>query len=105
MKTKFLFTVLLMCLFTFSFSQSIKVSTKIPGLNTTISASSGKVFNLDQKVPKTKEQQIGKSTVTTNTAIYKSNNYPVYMTEKGKFFIVYPNKEGTGYNKKYIKTE
>ena len=27
------------------------------------------------------------------------------MTEKGKLFIVYPNKEGTGYNKKYIKQE
>ena len=106
MKAKFLFTVLFMYVITLSFSQ--KISTKIPIINTTVSVSAKdivKTFNLDVKVPKTQEQQIGKAEKTASKAIYKSIEYPVYMTEKGKLFIVYPNKEGTGYNKKYIKQE
>lgn len=106
MKAKFLFTVLFMYVITLSFGQ--KISTKIPGINTTVSVSAKdivKTFNLDVKVPKTQEQQIGKAEKTASKAIYKSIEYPVYMTEKGKLFIVYPNKEGTGYNKKYIKQE
>ena len=43
--------------------------------------------------------------LNNNKQVNKSIEYPVYMTEKGKLFIVYPNKEGTGYNKKYIKQE
>lgn len=105
MKTlKFLSVLLLLCVTTLSYSQ--KISTKIG--NTTIALNAKdvvKVFNLDEKKPKTKEQQIGKSTITNDKAIYKGVEYPVYITEKGKLFIVYPNKEGTGYNKKYIKQE
>ena len=88
MKSKFLLTVLFMCIITLSFGQ--KISTKLPGINTTVSITGkdiAKVFNLDVKVPKTQEQQIGKSEKTASTAIYKSKEYPVYMTEKGKLFI------------------
>jgi hypothetical protein len=69
----------------------------------TILISAQKTYNLDQKPVKTKEQQIGKALITSDKAIYKKLNYNVYKTEKGKLFIVYPNKENTGYNKKYIK--
>ena len=103
---KFLSVLLLLYVATLGYSQ--KISTKLPGINTTVSVSAKdivKTFNLDVKVPKTQEQQIGKADKTASTAIYKSIEYPVYITEKGKLFIVYPNKEGTGYNKKYIKTE
>jgi len=62
-----------------------------------------KVYNLDVKVPKTQAQQVGKAVKTTDVAIYKEKKYPVYISKKGKLFIVYPNKENTGYNKKYIK--
>lgn len=87
------------CLIT---AQEIKLSTKVAGANISTAIPIGKVFNLDVKTPKTKEQQIGKSTITSNTAIYKGITYPVYQTEKGKLFIVYPNKDKTGYSKKYI---
>ena len=95
---KKLFYLLLMCVsFTLS-AQSVKVST-----STNIPV--GKVFNLDVKTPKTKEQCLAKSETTTNTAQYKGENHSVYATSKGKLFIVLPNKEGTGYYRKYIKTE
>jgi len=60
------------------------------------------VYNLDIKVPKTEVQQIGKAAKTADIAIYKEKKYPVYLSKKGKLFIIYPNKESTGYNKKYI---
>jgi len=60
------------------------------------------VYNLDVKVPKTEMQQIGKATKTADIATYKEKKYPVYLSKKGKLFIVYPNKNNTGYNKKYI---
>ena len=95
---KKLFYLLLMCVsFTLS-AQSVKVST-----STNIPV--GKVFNLDVKTPKTKEQCLAKSETTTNTAQYKRENHSVYATNKGKLFIVLPNKEGTGYYRKYIKTK
>ena len=88
-----------------------KATIKLPGINTSVVVTTKdvidtiKTFDLDVKIPKTEQQQIGKAEKTANTAIYKSVNYPVYTTSKGKLFIVYPNKEGTGYNKKYIKED
>jgi len=103
MKSITLFAILLLGVTT---AQAQKVSTKVGGTNISISAKDiVKVFNLDIKTPKTKEQQIGKSELTQSTAIYKGITYPVYITAKGKLFIVYPNKENTGYSKKYIKDE
>ena len=72
----------------------ISATAKLPNLKTT--------YDLDKKQPKDKEQQIGTSVITTSNAIYKKESYPVYSTAKGKLFIVYPNKERTGYSKKYI---
>ena len=94
MKTKSLIlTLCLMLITAISYSQETK-STEVNGVT---------VYNLDIKIPKTKEQQIGKSKLTENKAVYKKEEYSVYMTEKGKLFIVYPNKDNTRYNKKYIK--
>lgn len=70
-----------------------KVSVKVPKNMT---------FNLDVKHPKSKTEQIGNATATSNIAIYKSNQLPVYQTKTGRLFIIYPNKDNTGYNKKYI---
>ena len=93
---KKLFYLLLMCVsFTLS-AQSVKVST-----NTNIPV--GKVFNLDVKTPKTREQTLTNSSKTTYSAIYKGQPAEVYQTSKGKLFIVAQNKEGTGYYRKYIK--
>lgn len=98
-----LFAILLLLVIT---AQAQRVSTKIGDTSISISTKDiVKVFNLDVKVPKTKEQQIGKAEVTQSTAIYKGIEYPVYITAKGKLFIVYPNKENTGFNKKYIKDD
>ena len=104
---KKLFYLLLLCVSFIVSAQSVKLSTKVPGLNTTISSSIpvNKVFNLDIKTPKTKEQCLAKSETTSNTAQYKGENHSVYATNKGKLFIVLPNKEGTGYYRKYIKTK
>lgn len=62
-----------------------------------------KVFNLDEKKPKTKEQVIGKSEKTIHTAIWKGQNYEVYKNNKGAMFIVIQNKNKNGYTKKMIK--
>lgn len=95
---KKLFYLLLMCVsFTLS-AQSVKIST-----STNIPV--GKVFNLDVKTPKTREQTLTNSSKTTYSAIYKGQPTEVYQTSKGKLFIVAQNKEGTGYYRKYIKTE
>ena len=95
---KKLFYLLLMCVsFTLS-AQSVKLST-----STNIPV--GKVFNLDVKTPKTREQTLTNSSKTTYSAIYKGQPTEVYQTSKGKLFIVAQNKEGTGYYRKYIKTE
>ena len=104
---KKLFYLLLMCVsFTLS-AQSVKLSTKVLGINTTISSNIpvGKVFNLDVKTPKSQTQVLEHGVKTSNTAIYKGVRYEAYATNKGKLFIVLPNKEGTGYYRKYIKTE
>ena len=94
MKTKSLFlTLLLVLLSAISYSQETQ-STQVNGV---------KIYNLDAKMLKTKEQQIGTSKLTKEKAIYKKEEYPVYITEKGKIFIVYPNKFDTGYCKRYIK--
>lgn len=84
-------------------AQSIKLSNKILGTTVSTSIPVNKVFNLDIKIPKTKEQQLDKSIQTSNTAMYKNIEYPVYASNKGKLFIVHPNKDNTGYIKKYIK--
>ena len=101
---KQLFILLLMSI-SFLLSAQTKVSTKVLGTTISTSIPTNKVFNLDIKTPKTQSQQIGKGTITSNKAIYKKDSYPVYQTEKGKLFIVYPNKDNTGYNKKYIKQD
>jgi len=93
MKTfKFLTIVLLLTLATLTQGYS---------QNTTNNTTS-KIYNLDVKVPKTQAQQVGKAVKTTDIAIYKEKKYPVYLSKKGKLFIVYPNRESTGYNKKYL---
>jgi hypothetical protein len=63
----------------------------------------GQVFDLDKKVPKTEQECLKNSTLTTNTATYKGISNQVYVTNKGKMFIILPNKTGDGYYRKYIK--
>ena len=104
---KKLFYLLLMCVsFTLS-AQSVKLSTKVPSINSTVSANIpvGKVFNLDVKTPKTRGQVLEHGVKTSNTAIYKSVKYEVYVTQNGKLFIPIPTKDNSGYYRKYIKTE
>lgn len=74
-------------------TKSVKTTVKVPKNMT---------FNLDVKHPKSQTEQIGNSTATSNLAIYKSQQLPVYQTKTGRLFIIYPNKDNTGYNKKYI---
>ena len=104
---KKLFFLLLICvLFIFSV-QSVKLSTKVPGINSTVSANIpvGKVFNLDTKTSKTREQILEHGVKTSNIAIYKGIRYEVYVTQSFKLFIPIPTKDGLGYYRKYIKTE
>ena len=104
---KNIFYLLLMCVsFTLS-AQSVKVSTKVPGINSTVSANipAGKVFNLDVKTPKSQTQVLEHGIKTSNTAIYKGVKYEVYVTQSGKLFIPIPTKDSLGYYRKYIKTE
>lgn len=93
------------------FAQSVKLSTKVAGINvgtsiktTKTSVPQGKTFNLDYK---SKESLLKNSTITTNKAIFKDTSYPVYATNKGKLFIIYPHKdvESRGYVKKYLPQE
>lgn len=96
-------------------SQTASMTIKpIKGMSTTVTTKSvkaqapipsGQVYNLDTKIPKTQEQCLKDATPTSNTAIFKNNNHPVYSTSKGKLFIVLPNKENTGYYRKYIPTQ
>lgn len=62
----------------------------------------GQHYNLDVKIPKTEQDCLINAVPTTNTAQYKTNNYQVYATDKGKLFIVIPNKEQDGYHRKYL---
>ena len=96
-----------MCVsFTLS-AQSVKLSTKVPGINSTVSANIpvDKVFNLDTKTSKTREQILEQGVKTSNIAIYKGVRYEVYVTPSGKLFIPIPTKDNSGYYRKYIKTE
>ena len=104
---KKLFYLLLMCVsFTLS-AQSVKLSTKVLGINSTVSTNIpvGKLFNLDVKTPKSQAQVLEHGIKTSNIAIYKSVRYEVYVTQSGKLFIPIPTKDGLGYYRKYIKTE
>lgn len=102
---KKLLTLVLLSFSITIFSQTLKSSIKIGKLTTSVNIPVNKVFNLDIKQPKTEQQCLSKAEPTTNTAQYKQQNYSVYATTKGKLFIVVPNKENTGYYRKYIKTE
>ena len=96
-----------MCVsFTLS-AQSVKLSTKVPSINSTISANIpvGKVFNLDVKTPKSQAQVLEHAVKTSNIAIYKGVRYEVYVTQSGRLFIPIPTKDSLGYYRKYIKTE
>ncbi len=95
---KKLFYLLLLCVSFIVSAQSVKLSTSI---NIPV----GKVFNLDVKTPKSQTQVLEHGVKTSNIAIHKDVRYEVYATNKNKLFIVLPNKEGTGYYRKYIKTE
>ena len=104
---KKLFYLLLMCVsFTLS-AQSVKLSTKVPGINSTVSTNIpvGKVFNLDTKTSRSQAQVLEHGVKTSNIAIYKGVRYEVYVTPSGKLFIPIPTKDGLGYYRKYIKTE
>ena len=103
---KKLFYLLLICVsFTLS-AQSVKLSTKVPGINSTVSANIpvGKVFNLDVKTPKSQTQVLEHGIKTSNIAIYKGVKYEVYVTPSGKLFIPIPTKDSLSYYRKYIKT-
>lgn len=76
----------------------------VSGTTVTVSIPEGQVFNLDIKQPKTREEVTTNSTITTNSAIYKSLPYEVYTTKKGRLFIVVPTRDGLGYTRKYINT-
>ena len=104
---KKLFYLLLLCVSFIVSAQSVKLSTKIPGIGSTISTSIpvDKVFNLDVKTPKTREQVLEHGVKTSNIAIYKDVRYEAYVTQSGKLFIPIPTKDGLGYYRKYIKTE
>ena len=104
---KNIFYLLLMCVsFTLS-AQSVKLSTKVLGINSTVSTDIpvGKLFNLDVKTPKSQAQVLEHGIKTSNIAIYKSVRYEVYVTQSGRLFIPIPTKDGLGYYRKYIKTE
>ena len=104
---KKLFYLLLMCVsFTLS-AQSVKLSTKVSNINSTVNTNIpvGKVFNLDVKTPKSQVQVLEPGIKTSNIAIYKGVRYEVYVTQSGKLFIPIPTKDGLGYYRKYIKTE
>ena len=96
-----------MCVsFTLS-AQSVKLSTKVSSINSTVNTNIpvGKIFNLDVKTPKSQTQVLEHGIKTSNIAIYKGVKYEVYVTQSGKLFIPIPTKDGLGYYRKYIKTE
>lgn len=105
MKHLILLCLLVTCMFT---AQTVKMVTPkvktIGGATVTVSIPQGQVFDLDKKVPKTREEITTNSSMTTNSAIYKSSPYEVYATKKGRLFIVVPTKDGLGYTRKYINT-
>jgi hypothetical protein len=57
-----------------------------------LTTSAQKVYDLD--TPKTEQELIGKSKLTKDKAIYKGDQHPIYMSERGKLFIIYTNKKG-----------
>ena len=104
---KNIFYLLLMCVsFTLS-AQSVKLSTKVSGINSTVSANIpvGKVFNLDTNTSRSQAQVLEHGVKTSNIAIYKGVRYEVYVTPSGKLFIPIPTKDSLSYYRKYIKTE
>ena len=101
--------LLFLLVFSYTQAQTVKISSprikNIGGTKITVSIPEGQVFNLDVKTPKTKDMLTNNSTITTNSAIYKSMPYEVYATKTGKLFIIVPSKDGFSYTRKYIKTE
>lgn len=102
--------LILLCLLVTSMftAQTVKMVTPkvetIGGSTVTVSIPQGQMFNLDIKQPKTKQEVTVNSTITTNSAVYKSIPYEVYATKKGRLFIVVPTRDGLGYTRKYINT-
>jgi hypothetical protein len=84
-------TLLLLLLSIPAFSQ-VKVQIKKALVTIDYTIPQGKVFNLDDE-----------GTLTTNTAIYKKETYPVYVTKKGKLFIKLVNPKTQKEYRKYIK--
>ena len=70
--------------------------------STPVSVPQGQTFDLDVKHPKTEQDCLKNAFPTSNRATYKQQEYPVYVTKNNKLFIVAPNKERTGYYRKYI---
>ena len=108
MKQLILLCILVTSMFT---AQTVKmIDTNTPKVRTvggstvTVSIPQGQMFNLYIKEPKTKQEVTINSTITTNSAVYKSTPYEVYATKKGRLFIVAPTKDGLGYTRKYINT-
>lgn len=67
-------------------------------------ATAQRTYNLDTitNKPKTEQDLKSKATLTQDTAVYKGTTYPVYLSSKGKKFIIVLSKKGN-YYRKYIK--
>lgn len=58
-------------------------------------------YDLTPKPFATEQEAIGTAKKTTETALYKGVEYPVYIGSRGGKFIVYLNSKGH-WSKKYI---
>lgn len=69
-----------------------------------LTANAQRTYNLDtlSSKPKTEQDLKTKATLTQDTAIYKGESYPIYLSSKGKKFIIVLSKKGN-YYRKYIK--
>lgn len=84
----------LLCVTMYSQS-SVKVSLPKLKTNVVLAVPKGQIFYLD--APK------DEGTETTNKAIYKGKNYPVYATKNGKLFIKLVSEKTNKAYRKYIK--
>lgn len=63
----------------------------------------GKTYDLDvKKAPKTKEQLAEGAKLTTNTALYKGEKYPVYLSKNSKLFVIVQAQTSKNWYRKYI---